>query len=105
MSDGAGIPLAVKLSPGQAHESLYAESVLDSVRVCRPSGTVRQRPERVAGDKAYSQRRIRQWLRQRHMRAAIPERRDLPQRRRGRPPDFDLQQYRRRNVIERCIAG
>ncbi|WKB56198.1 IS5 family transposase [Eleftheria terrae] len=90
VNDGAGIPLAVKLSPGQAHESLYAESVLDSMRVCLPSGTVRQRAERMAGDKAYSQRRIRQWLRQRHIRAVIPERRD--------------QQQRRRNVIERCIG-
>lgn len=104
VSDGTGLPLAVKLSAGQSGEALYAEPLLDSVHICRPSGTVRQRPERVAGDKGYSHRRIRQWLRRRHVQAVIPERRDQVAQRRGRPPQFDAQQYRRRNVIERCVG-
>ncbi|WP_416136282.1 IS5 family transposase [Aquabacterium sp. A7-Y] len=102
--DGAGLPLAVHLSAGQASEAVYAEPLLEAVRINRPSGTVRQRPERVAGDKGYSHRRIRRWLRQRHIRAVIPERRDQVARRRGRPPQFDAQQYRRRNVVERCVG-
>ena len=104
MTDGAGLPLSVALSAGQAGEALYAEPVLDAVRICRPGGAVRQRPERVAGDKGYSHRRIRRWLRTRHVRAVIPERRDHIAQRRGRPPNFDAQQYRRRNVIERCVG-
>lgn len=104
VTDGTGLPLAVKVSAGQANEAPYAQPLLDSVRICRPSGTVRQRPERVAGDKGYSHRHIRQWLRQRHVVVVIPERRDQVARRRGRPPKFDAQQYRRRNVVERCVG-
>jgi transposase len=65
---------------------------------------VRQRPERVAGAKNYSHRYIRQWLRQHHVAVVIPEQRDQVARRRGRPPKFDAQQYRRRNVVERCVG-
>nr|WP_157991357.1 IS5 family transposase [Caldimonas tepidiphila] len=104
VTDGVGLPLAVRLSAGQAGEALYAEPVLDAVRICRPSGVVRQRPERVAGDKAYSHPRIRRWLRQRNVRAVIPQRSDQIARHRGRPLAFDREQYRRRNVIERCVG-
>lgn len=104
MADGAGLPLAVKLSAGQAHEALYAEPLLDAVKIGRARGAPRKRPDRVAGDKAYSHRRIRQWLRAHGVQPVIPERSDQQARRRGRPPNFDAQQYRRRNVIERCIG-
>lgn len=86
VTDGTGLPLAVKVSAGQANEAPYAQPLLDSVHICRSSGTVRQRPECVAGDKGYSHRHIRQWLRQRHVVVVIPERRDQVARRRGRPP-------------------
>lgn len=102
VTDGAGLPLAVRLSAGQAGEALYAEPVLEAVCIHRPRG--RRRPEQVAADRAYSHRRIRQWLRGHHIRAVIPERRDQIRHRRGRPPGFDVQQYRRRNVIERCVG-
>lgn len=96
--------LAVRLSAGQAGEALYAEPVLDAVHICRPSEVVRQRPEQVAADKAYSHPRIRKWLRQRNVRTVIPQRSDQIARHRGRPLDFDREQYRRRNVIERCVG-
>ena len=32
-----------------------------------------------------------------------PERKDQRQRRRGRPPKFDREAYRGRNVVERCV--
>ncbi|HEX2531182.1 MAG TPA: IS5 family transposase [Burkholderiaceae bacterium] len=103
VTDGAGLPLAVKLSAGQAGEALYAEPVLDAVCIHRPHGP-RQRPQQLAADRAYSHRRIRQWLRHHRVRAGIPERRDQIAHRRGRPPAFDIQQYRRRNVVERCVG-
>lgn len=104
LTDGTGLPLAVKLSAGQAHEAPYAESLLDSVRVRRPSGAVRRRPERVAGDKGYSYDHIRQWLRQHHIKVVIPERSDQLARRRGRRSGLDASQYGRRNVVERCVG-
>ena len=61
-------------------------------------GRPRHRPERVVGDKAYSSRTVRRFLRSRGIRCGIP-------RRSTEPPDaaFDRALYRQRNVIERSI--
>jgi transposase len=98
-TDGQGLPLAAEVSAGQRHESLYAEPVLEAVRIRRRNGRVRTRPQAVAGDKGYSYARVRRYLRRRKIRAVIPTRTD--QRRR---PGFDKDAYRRRNVVERCIS-
>ena len=99
VSDGAGLALAVEVSAGQRHDSLYAEPVLKAVRIRRGNGRVRNRPKAVAGDKGYSYARIRRYLRRRKIKAVIPTRKD--QRRR---PRFDREAYRRRNVVERCVG-
>jgi transposase len=107
VSDGGGLPLAVELSAGQAHESRFATDVLDAVRIKQPTGRPRQRPDRVAGDKGYSYTHIRAWLRAKHIKVVIPERKDQQERRAsrpGRPLSFDRQAYRRRNVVERCVG-
>jgi transposase len=83
------------------------EPVLEAVRIRLPGGQVRQRPQAVAGDKAYSFPRLRHWLRARHVRAVIPERRDQQEWRRhhrGRRPKFDRAAYCQRNVIERAVG-
>jgi transposase len=62
---------------------------------------------RVVADKAYSHPSTRLALRQRRIRATIPERDDQIARRKakgscgGRPPDFDPVVYKGRNVVER----
>jgi transposase len=58
----------------------------------------------LAGDKAYSNPRIRQWLRQHGIKAIIPQKSDEIRRHRGRPVKFDRDAYRQRNVVERCIG-
>jgi transposase len=98
VTDGHGLPLAVEISAGQRHESLYAEPVLQAARIRRGNGRVRTRPKAVAGDKGYSYARVRRYLRRRKIKAVIPTRKD--QRRR---PGFDKELYRGRNVVERCI--
>lgn len=98
VTDGNGLPLAVQISAGQRHESLYAEPVLEAVHIRRSNGRVRTRPKAVAGDKGYSYQRVRRYLRRRRIQDVIPTRKD--QRRR---PSFDKDKYRRRNVVERCI--
>ena len=62
--------MGVLLTPGQDHESTVFEATVDRVAVPTPNGRVRRRPRRVAGDKAYSAKRIRAWLR-RHGIAAV----------------------------------
>ena len=74
--------------------------VMDGVKIKRPTtGRPRQRPKRLAGDKAYSSKRIRCWLRSRHIRPIIPTRSDE-----RRNPQFDSAAYRQRNVVERCVG-
>ena len=108
VTDGRGLPLAVALSAGQAHESVYAARVLDAVHVPRRRpGRPRRRPTALAGDKGYSYPTIRAWLRRHRVRAVIPERADqvrLRERRGRRAPAFDRVAYRRRSAIE-CTVG
>jgi len=58
----------------------------------------------VTGDKGYDIPRIRRWLRKRGIKPVIPEKTKPHGRGPGRPPDFDKDTYRKRNVIERCVG-
>ena len=60
------------------------------------------------GDKAYSSRAIRSYLRRRRIIATIPEPADQAATEcvvaaRGRPPAFDPESYKQRNIVERAI--
>ena len=98
------------MSPGQRHDSVCARPLLERVRVPRTGpGRPRRTPDQVIADKAYSSRGFRAYLRKRGIAHAIPEKIDQRRhrldrgRRGGRPPGFDRETYRRRNVIERCF--
>jgi transposase len=65
-------------------------------------------PTPCRGDKAYSSRGNRAYLRRRGIRATIPEKADqIAARQRrgagGRSPSFDREAYKDRNVVERAI--
>lgn len=81
--------------------------LLAELRVGRPIGRPRTRPNRLRGDKAYSSRAIRQHLRSRGVEAVIPEPHDQQGHRKrrgsrgGRPVSYDPADYKNRNVIER----
>ena len=106
MCDGNGVPLAVRLTGGQAHESKQFEPVLDSVAIRRSNKQLRRRPQRVAADKAYDVLRIRQWLRNHGIQAVIPpkQRPSHAKPKVGRPVTYNKADYRKRNVIERCVG-
>ncbi|GGK32103.1 hypothetical protein GCM10011583_74850 [Streptomyces camponoticapitis] len=57
----------------------------------------------VLADKAYSSRTLREHLRRRGIRAAIPVPADQRGHQGGRPPAFDREAYKQRNTVERCI--
>jgi transposase len=61
-------------------------------------GHPRRRPGRIVGDKGYSGRRVRRYLRRRGIAVTIPYRHNE---RWGRP--VDRATYRERNRVERCI--
>jgi putative transposase len=106
--DGAGRPLVVLVSAGQANDAPVFEHLMSHLRVERGGrGRPRTRPQRVRADKAYSSRTIRNQLRRRKIIAVIPQPSDqIAHRKRrgsagGRPPAFDAADYKGRNVIER----
>jgi transposase len=104
LCDGKGVPLAVTLTAGQRHESTQFELLMERVAIRRPSGHIARRPKRVAADRGYHARRIRQWLRTRGIRAVIPPKKQRGQRKCGRPVSYNVTHYRARNVVERSIG-
>ncbi|MFH9677573.1 IS5 family transposase [Streptomyces sp. NPDC017405] len=108
--DGKGRPLAILITPGQRHDSVCARPLLERIRVPRTGlGRPRCRPDQIIADKAYSSRGFRAYLRKRGIAHTIPEKTDQRRHRLrrgyhgGRPPGYDRESYRRRNVIERCF--
>lgn len=106
--DGHGLPLVVAVTAGQSGDAPTLLPLLKQLRVLGPTGRrSRTRPDAVRGDKAYSSKAIRQYLRERGIRAVIPEPADQQGHRKrrgsrgGRPPAFDTVDYRNRNVVER----
>lgn len=85
--------------------------VLGLIKVPRTTGgRARTRPDAVLGDKAYSSRANRTMLRKRRITTVIPEPADQQANRKrrgsrgGRPPNFDADLYKQRNVVERSFA-
>ena len=94
-----GKPVTFVLTPGQQHEATVFEQLMTGGAVKRPGGgRPRVRPKRVCGDKGYSSRKIRSYLRRRGIRYTIPRKRN--ERRTG---PFDKVLYRLRNRVERLI--
>ena len=71
--------------------------------VPQPIGRPRKRPRRLAADKAYRGRRIRDWLRDRGIGRVIPSAENERARHDGRVK-FDKLAYRRRAIIENCVG-
>jgi len=97
--EGKGKPMTFLLSPGQRNESIFLEQLMEQGAVKR-SGAGRPRlcPDTVVGDKGYTGRRIRSYLRRRGIRFTIPRLSNEP--RRG---PFSREIYRQRNIVERAI--
>lgn len=108
--DNRGRPLALTLTEGQAGDNPQLLPLLDAIalRTGRP-GRPRKRPDHVVADRAYAHPSTRRALRRRGIGATIPEKSDQVAHRArrgsrgGRPPNFDRDKYRDRNVVERCF--
>ena len=88
------------LTAGQRQEAVQVPALLERAAVARPGrGRPRVRPDRAAGDKGYTGRPVRTYLRRRGIGAVIPRRKN--EARRG--VRFDRAAYRERNQIERTI--
>jgi transposase len=112
LADSGCRPLARLTSSGQRHDSLAFVPLMGQLRISRPGpGRPRTRPGRVLGDKAYSAAAIRAHLRERKIKATIPQPSDQARNRLrrgsagGRPPAFDSAAYKQRNTVERPSAS
>jgi transposase len=102
--------MRVILTGGQAGDNPQLFPLLDGIHGARVGpGRPRRRPDAVIADKAYSHPSTRLAMRDRRIRFTCPERNDQTAQRTakgsrgGRPPTFDSQLYRHRNVVERCF--
>jgi len=100
----------ILLTPGQAGDNPQLLPLLDGISVARIGpGRPRCRPDAVIADKAYSHPSTRQAMRDRRIAFVSPERDDQIAHRAakgsrgGRPPVFDAEVYKQRNVVERCF--
>ena len=108
--DGNGLPLVIAVTPGQANDSPALPKLLAELRVPRHGpGRPRTTPQAVRADKAYSARAHRAALRSRGITAVIAEPADQIGHRKnkgsrgGRPVNFDADDYKNRNVVERAF--
>lgn len=88
-----------EVTPGEAHEAPLFELLMEKGAIKRRGrGRPRCLPKRIAADKGYSSRKIRQYLRKRGIGITIP--RKSNEKHRGR---FDKERYKQRNLVERLF--
>jgi transposase len=99
LTDGKGNLLQAILTRGNRNECPVLGPLLGSA--CRLH---RRRPNRLAGDKGYSSDAIREGLVRCGIQPVIPMRENEHVKDRDRWGVFDKKAYKKRNVVERCIA-
>lgn len=83
--DKRGRPLRIKITSGQRNDNLFAKILLGG-----------RKSKYVIADTAYDTNAIRQFLKKRRERAAIPS-----YKRRIKPPSYNKRIYKKRNLVER----
>ncbi len=97
--------MVVRLTGGQAGDNPQLLPLIDDLDAADHGGAFR-----LLADKGYTHPSTREALRQRRIPHTIPERSDQIARRKakgsrgGRPPSFDAEKYKRRNVVERSYV-
>jgi transposase len=93
--DRQGVPLAVRLSAANVHDSRMMLETVDAIEpIKRPVGRPRKRPKKLHADKAYDSQPLREELRQRGITPRIARRGIESSERLGR----------HRWVVERTLA-
>lgn len=92
-----GMVLGVVLSPGQRHESVFFAPLLDQ-SLQRAEQLAVPRPQKMAGDKAYRAKHIRERLRDEQIEDVIPAQKNEA------PVALDEEAYKLRNFVERLIG-
>ena len=104
LTSGCGQVLAFWITCGQRHETRAFIPLLNKVWLQDPETGLKVKPQKLAGDKAYSVRYFRRILRQRGIEPVFPAKRKRSGKVRGRPIKFDRESYRRRSMVEQVIG-
>jgi len=75
---------------------------MDQISIPQPLGRPAKRPNRLAGDKAYRCRRVRDWLSKHGIKAVIPPKKN--EQNKSGQEQFDKWTYKRRSIIENCVS-
>jgi transposase len=104
--DGHGLPLGFHLDSAHTAEVKLAEQTLDTIRVARPRGHPKRRPDKLVADRGYDSRAFRSALRRRGIAMCIPAKRRPASWRakRGRPVQARREDYRLRYTVERSFV-
>ena len=104
--DGNGVPLGFHLDSANKAEVTLAEQTLDTIRVARPRGRPKRRPQKLVADRGYDSHAFRAVLRRRGIGMCIPPKRRPAKWRakRGRPIVARAEEYRCRYMVERSFA-
>lgn len=104
--DGNGLPLGFHLDNANRAEVRLAQQTLDTIKVARPHGRPKQRPEKLVVDRGYDSSAFRHALRGRGIHMCIPPKRRPKtwKPRRGRPVLARQEDYRLRYKVERSFA-
>jgi len=108
VTDGEGTPLAIQISAGEVHESTPAQSVIEQAVATligqrRKKRQRRHKPEKLAGDKGYSVKSLRDWLKDQKIEPVIPHK-ENEKARHDPLICFDKLAYRGRCVVEQCVG-
>lgn len=94
---------------GQHNDGAMMQDTLKDIYVPRPTGRPRTTPDTVMADRGYTSGVNREYLRDHHVKAVIPQKKNeiASQKKKGskggRPPAFDAEAYKGRNVVERSF--
>jgi transposase len=90
------------VTAGQVHESTRLESVVATFIASRKKRR-RRKPKKLAGDKGYSSKSVRGYLKSLRIEPVIPHK-DNEHARHNPKVIFDKQAYRQRHVVEQCVG-
>lgn len=105
------MPLTMIVTAGHRGDCPVLIPLSKRLRVPGTVGRPRTRPDELRADRAYASKAVRRYLREHKITATIPEKKDVIAARKrkgskgGRPPTFDAQSYKGRNVVERFFGN
>ena len=108
VTDGNGTPLVAEITAGQVSEATQAQAVIEAATATK-MGRRRKKsgrrcvPKKMAGDKAYSMKSLRQWLKERKIKPVIPHKSN-EKASRDKRRKVDVGAYRDRSAVEQCVG-